>query len=203
MSHEISKSEENFLIYEKIDEVRSGKLTRRSFAKMLTNFGLTAVGVGAIIATAEIPVVPTVQKIVKADEREEHNIRLHDRHLTHQANGNTQNLTNDYAHHAVVEDSMHTEPLVGRAAIMEHKSARMAAVSGANIRVNNRIARGEQVIVEWTATGIHTGDLHGLAATGRSYTLHGVTVVIRHEGKIVRESIYYDPAELHKQLGPQ
>ena len=53
MSHELSNSEANFLIYEKVDEVRSGKLTRRSFAKMLTNFGLTAMGVGAIIAAAE------------------------------------------------------------------------------------------------------------------------------------------------------
>ncbi len=203
MSHELSKLEENFLIYEKVDEVRSGKLTRRSFAKMLTNFGLTAVGVGAIVAAAEIPVTPTVQKVVNADEREEHNIRLHDQHLIHQANGNAQGLTSDYAHNAVVEDSLHAEPLVGRAAIIEHKSDRMAAVSGAKIVVKNRIARGEQVIVEWTATGVHIGDLHGLAATGRSYTLHGVTVVIRHEGKIVRESIYYDPKELHRQLGPR
>ena len=150
-----------------------------------------------------ISVAPTIQKVVNADEREEHNIHLHDKHLVHQTNGDAQNLTNDYAHHAVVEDSMHAEPLVGRAAIMEHKSARMAAVSDANITVKNRIARGEQVIVEWTAIGIHTGDLGGLAATGRGYTLHGVTVVIRHEGKIVRESIYYDPTELHKQLEPQ
>ncbi len=200
MSREISRWEENFLIYEKVDEVRLGKLTRRSFAKMLTNFGLSAVGVGAIIAAAEIPIAPAVQRVVHADEREKHNIRLHDKHLTHQSTGDAQSLTNDYAEHAVVEDSMHAEPLVGRAAIMEHKSSRMAAVSDADIAVKNRIARGEQVIVEWTATGVHTGDLHGLAATGRSYTLHGVTVVIRHNSKIVRESIYYDPAELHKQL---
>ncbi len=203
MSRELSKSEENFLIYQKLDEVRLGKLTRRSFAKMLTSFGLTAVGVGAIIATSEIPVAPTIQKVVKADEREEYNLHLHDKHLVHQSNGDAQSLTNDYAPHAIVEDSMHAEPLVGRAAIMEHKSARMAAVSGANITVKNRIARGEQVIVEWTASGTHTGDLYGLAATGRNYTLHGVTVVIRHEGKIVRESVYYDPTEFRKQFEAQ
>ena len=121
MSSEISRLEENFLIYEKVDEVRQGKLTRRSFAKMLTTFGLTAIGVGAVIAAADIPVTPVTQKVEHADGREEHNIRLHDRHLQHQASGNTENLTNDYAHHAIVEDSMHAEPLVGRAAIMEHK----------------------------------------------------------------------------------
>ena len=29
----------------------------------------------------------------------------------------------------------------------------------------------------------------------------GVTVVIREEGKIVREALYYDTADLYRQLG--
>ena len=76
-----------------------------------------------------------------------------------------------------------------------------AATTDAQITVVNRIAVGNQVTVEWIATGIHTGDLPGLPATGRSYTLRGVTVVIREGGKIVRESLYYDAADLYRQLG--
>jgi hypothetical protein len=33
--------------------------------------------------------------------------------------------------------------------------------------------------------------------------LRGVTVTIRHEGKIVRESIYYDVRDLQRQIGPR
>ncbi len=203
MSSERFVEEENFLIYQKVDEVRHGTLPRRNFAKMLAKFGLSAVGVGAVIAVAATPATPALKTSTHADVREVENIRRHDDHLANQSQGNAQSLSYDYAEHAVVEDSMHAEPLVGRTAIMQHKSARMAAVSGADITVNNRIARGEQVVVEWTATGVHSGDLHGLAATGRDYTLNGVTVVIRQDGKIVRESIYYDTAELHRQLGPR
>lgn len=202
MSSERFAEEENFLIYQKVDEMRHGTLPRRNFAKMLTKFGLSAVGVGAVIAVAATPATPTLKTSMHADAREVQNIRRHDDHLANQAEGNAENLSADYAENAIVEDSINSEPLVGRAAIMEHKSARMAAVSGANIAVKNRIARGEQVVVEWTATGVHSGDLHGLAATGRDYTLNGVTVVLRQNGKIIRESIYYDAAELHRQLGP-
>jgi steroid delta-isomerase-like uncharacterized protein len=197
-----SLSEENFLIYQKVDDVRIGKLPRRSFAKMLAKFGLSTAGVGAVIAVATTPATPTSQTNKHVGTNETQNIQLHDQHLSQQTQGDAQNLAHDYAKHAIVEDSIHAEPLIGRDAIMQHKGERMAAVSGASITVNNRIARGEQVVVEWTATGVHSGNLHGLVATGRTYTLKGVTVVIRQNGKIVRESIYYDAAELNRQLGP-
>ncbi len=60
---------------------------------------------------------------------------------------------------------------------------------------------GNQVTAEWVATGIHTGDLPGLPASGRPFTLHGVTVVVRQNGKIVREALYYNVDELSRQLG--
>jgi steroid delta-isomerase-like uncharacterized protein len=65
----------------------------------------------------------------------------------------------------------------------------------------NRVVHGNQVSVEWVATGTHNGDFPGLVATGRSFSIPGVTVVVRHNGKITRESIYYDVAEVHRQLG--
>jgi len=55
--------------------------------------------------------------------------------------------------------------------------------------------------VEWVAGGTHTSDYPGLPATGRSFSIHGVTVAVRQNGKIVRESLYYDMAEVARQLG--
>lgn len=91
-------------------------------------------------------------------------------------------------------------PFVGRAAIIARKTLGLAATTDAKITVTNRIAIGNQVTVEWIATGIHTGDLPGLPVTGRTYTLRGVTVVIREEGKITREALYYDAADPYRQL---
>ena len=76
----------------------------------------------------------------------------------------------------------------------------MAADFLAKLQVTNRVVHGNQVTVEWVATGTHTGDLPDLPASGRSFSLRGVTVVIRHDGKVVREALYYDVADLRRQL---
>jgi steroid delta-isomerase-like uncharacterized protein len=55
--------------------------------------------------------------------------------------------------------------------------------------------------VEWIATGTHKVDYPGLPATGRKFSIPGVTVVVRRNGKIVRESLYYNMAEVQRQLG--
>ena len=62
---------------------------------------------------------------------------------------------------------------------------------------------GNQSTVEWVALGSHTADYPGLAATGRTFSIPGVTAIVRQNGKIVRESLYYDMDEVRRQLGPR
>ena len=194
--------EKETTIPQMVEQVRTGELPRRRFAKILTAMGLSAAGVGAVIATAgDASATPSPSVDVKANPKE--HLEMHDHHLSSQSRGDTGALQQDYAEHAVVEDSMFAQPIVGRAAILARKNMGFAAVSNPQIAVTNRIAIGNQVTVEWVATGNHTGDLPGLPATGRAYTLSGVTVVIRENGKIVREAIYYDVANLYRQLGQE
>ena len=95
---------------------------------------------------------------------------------------------------------MFAAPFVGRAAIMARKSAGFAAMPDMQIKVTNRVVHGDQLTVEWLATGTHSDDYPGLPATGRSFSIPGVTVVVRRDGKIMRESLYYDMAEVQRQL---
>ncbi len=182
------------------DEVRTGKMARRQFIQKLRDMGITTAGVGAIIATISGSSASSASLASHTQDHQQH-IQLHDQHLTHQSQGNTQQLHKDYTEHAIVEDSLYAEPMVGRAAIMERKNVIMAAASDANITITNRILNGNQVTAEWIATGIHTGDLPGMPASGLPFTLRGVTVVVRENGKIVREALYYNVADLHKQVG--
>jgi steroid delta-isomerase-like uncharacterized protein len=110
-------------------------------------------------------------------------------------------LQNDYVENAIVEDSIHHEPFVGRSAIMGRKNVLFAATLEGKITLTNRLANGNQVTAEWVATGVHTGDLPGMPASGRPFSLTGMTVVVCEQGKIARESLYYDLADLHRQLG--
>ena len=84
---------------------------------------------------------------------------------------------------------------------MGRKSAGFASMPDLDIAVTKRIARGDQLTVEWIATGTHQADYPGLPATGRSFSIPGVTVVVRRDGQIVRECLYYDMAEVQRQLG--
>jgi steroid delta-isomerase-like uncharacterized protein len=194
--------EEESTIPQLVDNVREGKLSRRQLTKMLAILGVSTAGIAAIVAQATRPATPTptAPPPPSPDPQEIQHLQQHDQHLANQAQGNLEQLHHDYAEHAIVEDSLYDAPLIGRAAIMARKGTGMTAVKNAQINVTNRVVKGNQVTVEWVATGQHTGDLPGLPATNRSYVLHGVTVVVREQGKIVREALYYDAADFRRQL---
>ncbi len=191
--------EEEYTLPQMVDEVRAGKMERRAFMKKLTTMGITTVGISAIIAS--ISSSSTSEAATHADNHASQHIEHHDNHLRQQARGNLNALHHDYAENAIVEDSMYEKPFIGRAAILERKNVITSAASDTNITIKNRIVTGNQVTAEWVATGVHTGDLPGLPASGRPFSIHGVTVVVRHEGKIVREALYYDANQLYRQLG--
>lgn len=191
--------EEEFTLPQMVDEVRAGAMDRRDFMKKLTTMGITAVGISVIVASISTSSASAVETLT--DGQAVQHLQHHDNHLRHQARGNLHALNQDYAENAIVEDSMHSKPFIGRAAIMDRKNIITSAASEAKITITNRIVTGNQVTAEWIATGIHTGDLPGLPASGRPFSIHGVTVVIRHDGKIVREALYYDVNKLYRQLG--
>jgi len=193
--------EEQQTIPHMVDDVRAGRMSRRNLFKALTALGISAAGVGAIAAAVASPSLSSTSQEVHVHENTAQHIQLHDQHLAHQGSGNADALNNDYAENAIVEDSMHREAFVGRSAIMGRKNLLFAAASEGKITVTNRIANGNQVTAEWVASGVHTGDLPGMPASGRPFSLRGVTVVVRENGKIVRESLYYDVNDLRRQLG--
>lgn len=196
------ETQEDVTIPQMVEDVRVGKMSRRRLITALTALGISAVGVGAVVAVTEHKQNSKAVPHVNQNDDKQHHIQLHNQHITHQSQGNTRALHDDYAEHAVVEDSMYPEALVGRKAIMERKGMGMAAIPDINITITNRVAHGNQISAEWVATGTHNGDLPGMPATGRPFTLRGVTVTIRQQGKIVREAIYYDLHDLRRQIGP-
>jgi steroid delta-isomerase-like uncharacterized protein len=188
-------------IPEMVDDVRAGKMQRRQFMKRLALMGVSAAGVGAIAAAAASRSFAT-KPVPQANLQDAvDHLQRHDEHLANQTQGDLNQLQNDYDEHAVVEDSMHAHPFAGREAIIARKSVGLAAIPGLKVSVTNRIVHGNQLTVEWVASGTHTGDFPGLPASGRSFSIPGVTVVVRNNGKIIRESLYYDMAEVQRQLG--
>ena len=198
----MSEEQRRTTIPEMVDEVRAGKLSRRTFMKALTAMGVTATGVGVITGVTSSQAFTQKPSSVKhTDNNAARNLQLHDKHLSLQNQGDIENIRHDYAHNAIVEDSMSEKAFVGHVAILARKGSSIEAIPDLQITVTNRVAQGAQVMVEWLATGTHNGDIFGLAASGRQFSIPGVTVVVRKDEKIVREAIYYDVAQVRHQLG--
>lgn len=197
----MQKQEQETTIPEMVDDVRSGKMDRRTLIKRLTLMGLSVAGAAAISTVAGRQIAASTTQPAHGDSNSQQHIQNHDQHLAHQATGNIQQLQHDYHEDAIVEDSMFAAPFVGRTAILARKSAGFVAMPDMQITVTNRVVQGDQLTVEWLASGTHMQNYPGLPATGRTFSIPGVTVVVRRDGKIVRESLYYDMAEVQRQLG--
>ncbi|HEV8191431.1 MAG TPA: nuclear transport factor 2 family protein [Ktedonobacterales bacterium] len=180
-------------IHTMIEQLRSGGLSRREFIAGMTALGVTAAGAATVLATV-------TRRLQEAGTAEAIHFDLHEEHVARQLAGDTATMMDDYAPDATVDDPLFDQPFVGKEAISRRYAAEVASVPDRQLRILNRTMAGDQLVVEWEATGTHAGDFLGFGGTGRTYTLRGTTVIVRRDGKIVRESHYYDVDTLHKQV---
>jgi steroid delta-isomerase-like uncharacterized protein len=174
--------------------LRQGKLTRRQVMLGLTALGVTGTGAAAVLAATH-----HVQQGTPAQIQQ--HLQRHDQHISRQMQGELEPMMRDYAEQAVVEDPLFAVPFVGRAAIAARYAAEVASVPDRTLEITNRVVAGGQLIVEWVARGTHTASFLGVGGTGGTYRISGVTVVTRGaDGRIERESHYYDAADLRRQI---
>ena len=76
-----------------------------------------------------------------------------------------------------------------------------ASFPGYQLRAEKMIAEGDEVFVLATCTGVHNGDLSGIAATGKSIELPLVLTYHIVDGKIVDHLMLFDQMTLMQQLG--
>jgi steroid delta-isomerase-like uncharacterized protein len=76
-----------------------------------------------------------------------------------------------------------------------------AAFPDTNFELTSNFNSGNWYCAEWVWTGTHKGPMAGLPATGRRFAVRGVSVGELEEGKIKRNSEYYNKMDLLQQLG--
>ena len=69
------------------------------------------------------------------------------------------------------------------------------------LRVEEEIAEGEKVVIRWSFSGTHKGNLLGVPATGKKVTWTGVTIYRIVDGKVVEEQGEEDFLGLFRQVG--
>lgn len=66
--------------------------------------------------------------------------------------------------------------------------------------VNLEVADENTVIHEGVLHATHSGELYGIAATGRRITWHFLAIYMVQDGSIYEEHLYCDPREIRSQI---
>jgi steroid delta-isomerase-like uncharacterized protein len=103
----------------------------------------------------------------------------------------------NYQHH----DS--SSPDFGRGPESEKKRAALYRNAFPDLRltIEDLIAEGETVMTRWSCRGTHKGDLNGIVATGKPFTISGMTIVRLANGKMAEGYVNWDALGLMRQLG--
>jgi len=89
----------------------------------------------------------------------------------------------------------------GQTALAEFYAMFGAAFPDWYMTINDMVAEGDKVVVRWTATGTHQGEIHGLPATGKPYTQIAIAIYRLTNGKIVEGWLQTDMVSMMQQLG--
>ncbi len=63
------------------------------------------------------------------------------------------------------------------------------------------LSAGDRAAIEWVISGTQSGELAGMPATGKRFSLRGVSIMELRDGKYCRETAYSNFASLLQQLG--
>lgn len=95
--------------------------------------------------------------------------------------------------------------LKGKEAFLNFMQARKTAFPDINVEHTNVVANGDQVAVEFVATGTHTGPLKTptgeIPASGNPVTLNVLELHTWRDGKLVKIVQYQDVASTMRQIG--
>lgn len=69
------------------------------------------------------------------------------------------------------------------------------------IKLHDTLSEGDKVVMAWTVTGTHKGDLRGIAPTNKKISVEGITIGRYANGKLVESRVNWDALGMMQQLG--
>jgi steroid delta-isomerase-like uncharacterized protein len=115
--------------------------------------------------------------------------------------GDPDRLAAIFADDCVYEDVTMGVLTHGKAELKAFADGIFAAIPDFAIELTSRFAAGSWAGLEWTMSGTHRGDLPGLPATGKPFTLRGSSILELSSGQVGRCTDYWDMVTFLKQIG--
>ncbi len=108
---------------------------------------------------------------------------------------NDSNFTTNIVIHAGAQD------VVGLKAVRDFYANYVTGFSNIKFTVRDCFGQGNKIAKHWVFEGTHTGEFFGIAATGKTVKVEGVTLVRMEGDKIAEEQDFFDNLEFMQQLG--
>lgn len=108
---------------------------------------------------------------------------------------NDSNFTPDIVIHASPQD------IVGLESVREFYANYLTGFSDITFTVEDCFGQGNKIAKHWVFEGTHTGEFFGIAATGKTVKVDGVTLVRMEGDRIAEEQDFFDNLEFMQQLG--
>jgi steroid delta-isomerase-like uncharacterized protein len=89
----------------------------------------------------------------------------------------------------------------GKAELKGFVAAIFGAIPDFEMKLISGFTAGNWGGAEWSMSGTHKGNLPGLPATGKRFSVRGSSICELRDGKIKRNSDYWDMVTLLKQIG--
>jgi len=105
-------------------------------------------------------------------------------------------MSPDYVHH----DPQAADIPPGIDGYKQFVDRYMNAFPDAHMTVEDEIVAGDTVVVRWTVSGTHRGELPGLAPTGKTVALTGITIARLRDGKFIESWNNWDALGMMQQL---
>jgi steroid delta-isomerase-like uncharacterized protein len=75
------------------------------------------------------------------------------------------------------------------------------AFPNAHFVIDEVVDGGDKVVLRWTVTGSHSGDLQGIKPTNKNIRVSGVSICRIANGKIAETNVVWDALGLMQQIG--
>lgn len=69
------------------------------------------------------------------------------------------------------------------------------------LKLNDTVSEGDKIVMAWTVTGTHKGELRGIAPTNKKISVEGITISRHANGKIAESRVNWDALGMMQQLG--
>lgn len=90
---------------------------------------------------------------------------------------------------------------VGPAAYRRQVERFLKGLPDLRFNIDETVSEKDKLVVAWTLTGTHSGELLGIPATNKKISVSGITINQIADGKILESTVLWDVLSLMQQLG--